>query len=247
MSEQNVEETDENICYICLDSINDNGQGSETPSKLNCNHVFHKGCIDSWSNASGKIIYIRQNAQSYHRYPGEVSRVTQVACPVCRLNFNQVNEENTDDESNNLIIDRLNMVKFRHNRTWVLWFTGIGMFLSSITYIGGDGTNIAPIISFTVHMIGYIGAFRLILCYIYFYIFVWSVAFMLTLHTWMYYIETTRDQDDIKTTNAMLIGINIFYQAIVMTCATNLALRIREYKIRLRTLVNRRNESRNSV
>jgi hypothetical protein len=247
MSEQITEEHDENICNICLEPINDDGQGDQRPSRIDCDHVFHKSCIDSWFNTSGKIIYIHSNPESYQRYPGELSRVTQVTCPVCRLEFNQVNEENTDDESNNLIIDRLNMVKFRYSRSWVLWFTGIGMFLSLFTYIGGDGSNIAPIISFTVHMIGYIGAYRLILFYIYFYIFVWSVSFMLTLHTWMYYIETTKDQDDIKITNVISIGINILYQTIVMTFATNLALRLREYKIRLRMLINRRNESRISV
>jgi hypothetical protein len=56
---RNIEKNPENVCPICIDEFKEN----EYQKTLNCNHCFHKKCINRWLKK-------------------------QKHCPLCRKNIN---------------------------------------------------------------------------------------------------------------------------------------------------------------
>lgn len=53
---------DDNICVICIDNIDITN--SDT-SKIDCNHIFHKSCIDEWLNINQKCPICIRNIVDY--------------------------------------------------------------------------------------------------------------------------------------------------------------------------------------
>mgnify|MGYP001166723081 CR=1 FL=1 len=51
------EQLSDNICSVCLDEFKD----GDTIKKLNCNHIFHKDCLEPWLNNNRNCPLCRQN------------------------------------------------------------------------------------------------------------------------------------------------------------------------------------------
>lgn len=116
-------------CSICLTSLH-----NSEPIILECNHTFHKECIDEWIITSHKRI----NSQ------------LQWECPLCR----HVTFENQDDIEDSFYI--FSIVKFRTKRCYIKMFTVIDAFLSIIAFLSTNDPLFALWVLFAMY--GYNGA-----------------------------------------------------------------------------------------
>ena len=96
-------------CVICLENINDD----KPLIILDCDHLFHKDCIDDWVNNSR-------------------------TCPVCRENINN-NTENititTDNTDNNTDNIRYFMIKYLCKLYFIRYITTVDLIVSIISIL----------------------------------------------------------------------------------------------------------------
>ena len=138
----------ENECIICAEIIDENNESHDI---LKCEHnsLFHKKCLDEWSEIQS------DNNQN-------------LACPICRVEYGDT-ERLTSDNSilqvdNSTLFD---ILKFNRYRYAVMLITGMNAIFSLINIIYGNLFSVTP---FLISILGYFGAKTLQKCWIMTYI-----------------------------------------------------------------------------
>ena len=137
-------------CIICLENIN----STTTNLTLNCQHTFHKDCIDKWFQIN-----------------------TDNSCPICRVKPNNETIEEVHSENN---INILNNINFYNERLAILCLTTTNIIVDSIFILLYDNV-INLYISFFINWFGFIGAYNLKTLYLNLYLYSWVINFFIVL------------------------------------------------------------------
>ena len=192
-------------CVICLDKLNE-----DDSKTLICGHVFHAVCIDKWEESN-----ISHN---------------EWVCPLCRYSYIHENTQNEDET--NALIHSLELVKFRRDRTFIMFVTSVDILLSFVFF------HDFGILFMICSGFGFIGATALRLdylnCYAVFCVLIVFFKFVNIMNAIDDIFEIQRaDNADYLNLYFVIMLISAIFQIYVMQCVYRMIYMIALYRERL--------------
>tara|TARA_Y100000389_G_scaffold27418_1_gene23520 strand:- start:2230 stop:2877 length:648 start_codon:yes stop_codon:yes gene_type:complete len=211
-----------NICSICLDEITETSQ----ISTLECNHPFHKECIEEWIKVSKN----KENTQELW------------SCPLCRMDFVNSDTLHITEETIEDGIRTFTLIKFKSDRFFIQIFTFSDIIFS--LYLISYSYNIIYVFNAFCSMYGFIGAKKLHVGYLHSYSIFCIISLILKLIniTFIYYVylqQTTPPESIILKDPVYVVSIigNLFLQLYITCAVTRVCNQINKYGEELRELI----------